>query len=251
MLKLNNQYVFILCPNHSGSTLLYFLMDTSPYVSVLKDNDEKIIEGQIAPKIKYFMPYAKESDKGIFYLHKKIYKCEKNYNWNKIKEIWKKYWDLEKPVLIEKSTTNLYRKNILKKNFKNCKFLLMIRNPYAVCESIKRKHKTKVEDSIKHWIDTTEQQMKNLKDNDVLYFTYEELCQNTEKVIDKIIKFIPQIKNLNYKSFLNRPRYENIFGLQNQNEFQIKNLSKKEINIINKSLSYKIEMLNYFKYNLI
>jgi len=249
MLKIENQHVFILCANHSGSTALYLLMSTSPNVSVIKSNGS-ILEGQIVPRVKSHMPYAKESDKGLFYLHKKTYKAFENYNWKEIKKEWFKHWDVKCPVLVEKSTTNLYRKNMLEENFYNSKFLIMVRNPYAMCESIKKKHHVDVKLAIKHWIDTTEQQIHNFNQNSLI-FTYEQLCDNTKDIVLKIIDFVPKIVNLEYKSYLNRPRYESICGFKNMNSEQINKLSNKEIKSINKELEKNKEILDFFDYKII
>jgi hypothetical protein len=249
MLKPEGQYVFILCPNHSGSTVLYFLINTSKEISAM-NYDNKLLEGQLIPEVMKFMPYAKESDRGLFYLKKEMHKNEKNYNWQEIKNGWRKHWDYSKSVLVEKSTTNLYRKNILEKNFKNSKFIVMIRNPYAVCEGIKRKHNVDVSYAIDHWIDTADQQIKNISSNS-LFFTYEELCEKTYSVVNKILLFIPQLKNLNYKIKLNRPRYEDLIGLENMNKKQIEKLTTEDIKKINEKLKYKLDLLELCGYKLI
>lgn len=249
MLKTEGQYVFILCPNHSGSTVLYFLLSTSKEVSTMNWNNN-ILEGQIIPDVMDYMPYAKESDKGLFYLHKEKHQDETKYNWEKIKSGWRKHWDYSKSVLLEKSTTNLYRKKMLQDNFKNAKFIIMVRNPYAVCEGIKRKHGVDVVDAAEHWLDTAEQQIKNISEDSV-FFTYEQLCDCTDTVVNKILEYAPEFVFLDYKSKLNRPRYEKIIGLQNMNDNQIKSLSKLEIKKISSKLSNKKEVVDFYGYNIL
>ena len=249
MLKSEGQYVFILCPNHSGSTALYFLLSTSKEVSTMNLND-KILEGQRIPDVMEYMPYAKESDKGLFYLFKDKHQNAANYDWNKIKDGWRKHWDFTKSVLLEKSTTNLYRKQMLKDNFKNAKFIIMVRNPYAVCEGIKRKHGVDVALAAEHWLDTSEQQIKNITD-DTLFFTYEQLCNKTDIVVKNILKYIPELDFLDYKTKLNRPRYENIVGLENMNKKQIDSLSSLEIEKISKKLSENKKTVSFYGYKIL
>lgn len=249
MLKIESQYVFIMCPNHSGSTVLYFLINTSNEVSTMNHHGS-IIEGQIVPEAMKFMPYAKESDLGLFSIYKKLHQDINNYNWKEIKRIWRNNWNCNKSVLLEKSTTNLYRKNMLENNFYNAKFLIMVRNPYAVCEGIRRKHNVDVSLAIDHWIDTAETQINNISSNS-LFFTYEKLCDDTDLIVNQILCFIPSLKNLDYKKKLFRPRYENLVGLQNMNQEQIKRLSYNEIITISNKLKKRNDIVKFYGYEIL
>ena len=56
-----------------------------------------------------------------------------------------KYWDQTKPILLEKSTTNIIRVQSIKKTFQNSYFICIVRNPYAQVEGIMRRNNASAE----------------------------------------------------------------------------------------------------------
>src|SRR5262245_38005823 len=44
---------------------------------------------------------------------------------------WNRYWDLSKPVLLEKTPGNLLRMRLLARLFSDCQFIMVVRHPVA------------------------------------------------------------------------------------------------------------------------
>lgn len=157
-----------------------------------------------------------------------------------IKKIWHQHWDMSKKVLIEKTPSNVYKTLMIEKQFKNSKFIIMVRNPYCVCEGIRRKSEGKINltQAATHWINTTLQQMENIKIKNSIYFTYEEFTENNEKIFDKIIKFCPHLESFD-KNLTQDKRYKHLVGIESQNKNSLSKLNKEDIDEINKILKKK------------
>ncbi len=113
------KYLFVLCPPLSGSTLLWKLLQTSPSVTAHSK------EGQFLDGV-------------VEIMRKGAWNPEQKFPWNKIKHNWEEIWDMNKPVALEKSPPNILRAFEIEKVFCPASFIAMIRNPYAVCEGLRR-----------------------------------------------------------------------------------------------------------------
>jgi len=77
---------------------------------------------------------------------------EKRIPWPEIRATWEKSWDLTKPILVEKSPPNIARAFEIEAVFKPAYFVAMIRDPYALCESINRRLGHDVEAAARKWV---------------------------------------------------------------------------------------------------
>ena len=155
---MEHKHLFILCPPASGSTLLWKILRTSPHVSALP------AEGQtLVPEI-LFTRARWNPDLPV--------------PWDKVKEKWFTAWDLSKPILLEKSPSHLVRAGQLQHHFPASFFLVMMRNPYAVCEGIKRRWRKDLGYAAiaRLWLTWAGQQASNRQQlHNVLSLSYEEL----------------------------------------------------------------------------
>ncbi|MDY6781435.1 MAG: sulfotransferase [Cyanobacteriota bacterium] len=225
-------YVFILCPPYSGSTLLWKLVSTSDAVSSLPK------EGQFLPEVRKVM-------------RRDPWNSNEQFPWETIKEVWNKYWDPSKPLLLEKSPPNIIRTREIIEHFSPIYFLLMVRNPYAHCESLMRRNKVNAEEAAEFTLRCMRQQAENVANLDVsLAFTYEALVQNPKLIAEKIQSFIPQIGELQYdKKFETRA----IDGIQSRkivdfNQKKIDNLSLSDLDKINRALGENKDIMEYWGY---
>jgi hypothetical protein len=168
----------------SGSTLLWRLLQTSPHVSALPN------EGQyLQPVRKIMLPDR--------------WNPELKLPWAKIKDEWHKFWDLEKPLLLDKSVPNLIRAKQIEAAFPGAHFVAMVRDPYAQCEGIvRRRHRLRMlrqperlpkhlkdtprtgstrdyamELAVRQWVWMADRQMRNVQELErVIHFTYEDLA---------------------------------------------------------------------------
>ena len=235
------QYLFILCPNFSGSTLLTKILETSPNVSVNNPRGSK--EGQKIPEVKNMM--FKKTDR---------WDPENKFDWNYIKKIWHKYWDETKSLLVEKSPADIVRANEIDKYFYPVKYLTMVRNPYAHIESLMRREKRSIENATEFSLKCLEFQRNNIENlnNKNLFFSYENLTNNPDSIKDKILEFIPELTNINVKNkFSDHTKRNDNQTIRNLNADKINKLSREQLDRINKTLLTRKDLLDYFGYNIV
>jgi len=230
------KHLFILCAPGSGSTALWKLLQTSPAVSALPH------EGQ-------YLNFMTDE------LRRKLWDPTQEFPWLMVKEEWNKVWNLNKPILLEKSPPNLRRAFEIKKIFDPAYFIVIVRNPYAFCEGTRRRkrgnHSKSYKLTAERWISDTTYQINNIKElKNVIYFTYEQLTEHTSKVTEKILNFIPELEILDTNSDL---LIHSISGavarpIKNLNAPQIARLSMDDIREINGVLKQHPDIMSFFGY---
>ena len=240
--KTDNTFLFILCPPFSGSTLLHELLSTSSSVS--PNNTLGTREGQQLPKVRKLM-WEKEDH----------YNLKEKYDWDLIKNEWLKYWDVTKPILLEKSPPHIARIQEIKKYFKPSYFICMVRDPYAQCESIIRRNGADydVEEAARFVIRCLYFQKDNIEKLDnILFFSYEELTTNPASISQKLKLFLPLLSDINISGIFkaHNCRQENL-PITNLNAEKIKQLDTVQLEAINSVFEKHMEILYYFNYKLI
>ncbi len=226
-------YVFILCPPFSGSTVLWKLVSTSQAVSFLPN------EGQFLPEVRDVMRRAP-------------WNPDTKLPWLVIRNVWHGYWDQTKPLLVEKSPPNLIRTGEILEHFQPAYFLLMVRNPYAHCESLIRRLQWDPGRAARFAIRCLQQQADNAESLDnALAFTYEALTEGPEQISREIQDFIPGIGPLRHaEKFTVASIYgQNQRGLVNLNRAKIENLSPASLTKINHVLMPHADTMRYWKYD--
>lgn len=232
-------YLFILSPPFCGSTLLTQIINSSKNVSC--NNNIGLMEGQ-------HLPIAKD-----LLFTKDRWSVDKKIDWIKVKNIWHKYWDISKPILLEKSPPNIIRADKIKQYFKKVKFICLVRNPYAQIQSNLRRYNTDIKEATSNYINYLKFQKENLNKYDSILIKYEDLTEKPEKEKKKIIKHFHQLKDINIhlKFSAHNIRKSKKLHLTNLNKESIAKLSKVQLNAINNILKKEESILSYFKYSII
>ena len=224
-------YIFLLCPPYSGSTVLWKLLSTSNAVSSLPS------EGQFIPEVKEVM-------------RQDPWNSDVKLPWKKIKEVWDRYWDQDKPLLLEKSPPHIIRTSEIVEHFSPIYFLLMIRNPYAHCEGLIRRNRN-AKKAAEFTVRCMRQQAENADTlNNTLCFTYEELVKNPEFISRKIRSFLPEIGELKHTQKFKVHSIDGVLEreLTNLNNKKINNLSVNDLKQINKVLKENADIMDYWGY---
>jgi len=236
----DHKFLFILTPPYCGSTLLNQILSTSNNLSC--NNHLGVREGQLLPEVKDIMFYNKGWHTSV------------SYPWEEIKEVWMKYWDQRKFILMDKTNTNIMRVGDIKEVFEDAIFLAMVRNPYAQVEGIIRRNGATTEYAAQFALKCLRYQ-KNNKDNEknILFISYEDLCDKTEESIDKIQDFIPNIGSLRTDLEFSAHNFKTKgkMKINNLNNEKINKLSPKQIQIINSYFKKEEELLRHFGYSII
>ena len=238
--KTEVKFLFILSPPYCGSTLLNQLLSTSKNVSC--NNNLGTREGQLLPEVRELMFQKNRWNENI------------KYPWKDIKKAWMKYWDQTKPILLDKSIPNIIRVKEIKKEFNEIYFICMVRNPYAQVEGIIRRNNSSAEDAANFAIKCLKYQKENIEqENNLLFFSYEQLCEEKQTILKKIINFLPELNDININILFNAHNFKTTesMAITNLNKEKITKLSSKQLNIINTIFKKDRELLNYFNYPII
>jgi hypothetical protein len=234
-----NKYLFILAPPYSGSTLLNEIISTSPFVSV--NNPFESREGQQLPELKKIM-----FRDGRWSLNLEL-------NWLEIKMIWRKYWDVTKPVLLDKSPPNIVRAMEIQNHFNPAFFIIFLRDPYVLCEGLIRKDNLSPERAATFVVKIFEHQRKNIDGLEKTFLIkYQDLVNHPDKISQELIKFIPELieikVDLKYKAH-NASRKP--MKIVNLDPHQMERLNPTQIAQINSIFLPSRSVFEYFSYVLI
>lgn len=230
-------HLFLLSPPLSGSTVIKQLISTSPCVTNFKT------EGQWLPEAKNILGVPNRWDSNL------------QIDWEKVKGIFYSYWSPLKPIRFEKSPPHLIGASQIQDAFHNCYFIISIRNPYAQIEGLlRREWASSPYSAAKFWIRTAEAQIYNLKNlKNTLFFTYEQLTENTELVTQKLLDFLPELRVIYPMSMFSAHNVTGkpIEGLLNLNKIKIQNLNRQTIVEINEVLVPNKDILSHFGYDIL
>jgi hypothetical protein len=260
----DDKFLFIICMNNSGSTLLERVMSEcrNAVGFPAPGGPDQQVNGQgFVPE---YMPIPGKMTpkcRRIWSEQAATLANELNYRWPKIKQRWNKEWaknpkfGTARPrVLLEKSPPNIFRAAMLQKHFENSFFILMQRNPYAVAEGIRRRANLSIERCIQHWVRCAQQQMRNEQMlQRAIKLNYEELSEQPERCRQQVIAFIPELDDLDIRKDVAVHSLEGHIRqpIVNYNEKQIALLSPEDLAEINRHLDLAPEVMSHFGYNYI
>lgn len=112
-------------------------------------------------------------------------------NAEKLFNEWSKHWNLNKPVLIEKSPPNLVRARFLQALFPDAHFLMVLRHPIAVSYATRKWSDTRPHSLVKHWVVCHEQFDRDRpKLKHLLVIRYEDFVRHPARTLENIWRFI-------------------------------------------------------------
>ena len=258
------KFLFIICMNNSGSTLLERVMSEcrNAVGFPAPGGPDQQVNGQ--GFVSDFMPIPGKMTprcRRIWSEQAAILANELHYQWPAIKNRWRAEWaknpkfaTANPRVFLEKSPPNIFRASMLQKHFAESSFILMQRNPYAVAEGIRRRAKLALERCIQHWIRCARQQMRNEKTlRRAIKLNYEELSEKPEACRQRVVQFMPELSDLDVSqdvevhSLDGRVRQP----IVNYNNKQIALLSADDLAEINRHLEQIPDIMAHFGYEYI
>ena len=179
-------WLFLLGCNNSGTTLLVETLQSHPMVRNLPKEGQRLTKAipNSAPlgigrvftqKLELFRQI--ESDEGA---------CVPRLRYD-----WAYYSDPRPGIRLEKSPPNTLKARWLQKYFAPARFLVLVRNPYAVCEGIARRRGHSIEEAATHWRTVHEVLQQDLPQLDrSLTVRYEDFCERPLDVLEAVRRFL-------------------------------------------------------------
>ena len=192
---MEHRFVFLAGLHRSGTTLLARLLAAHPQVSGFSDTDAPADEGQHLQTV--YPSDHSYGRPGRFGFAPEMHMTEGSplateENARALFEEWAPYWDLSRPVLLEKSPPNLLKTRFLQALYPNSSFVVIVRHPIPVSIPTAKWRGTRRYDLLlKHWFhchDLFEQDKPHL--GRVHAVRYEDFVREPEPVLRGVFEFL-------------------------------------------------------------
>lgn len=272
-----DQHLFILGMNDSGTTFLQNVLSHCENCVSFR-HKKKRPHGMEGQGVSYWKKkqkgwYPRDIDHGVVKIFSEkadVWIAASNkWNWKEIKASWNEAWrendhygKADPKIFLEKTPSSLFSVPMYESNFPGCKFLIMHRNPYVVCEGIRRtvkQHKKRdytLRRCAEHWVACSRQQMHNIerlcKSGQAIWFKYEDMVTKPGLVQERITKFVPALYDLDIKkpSQCHSLDGNKAQALTNYNNKQLKRLTPEEYAEINDVLEQNKDIMEFFGYTI-
>lgn len=162
---------------------------------------------------------------------------------------WARLYPPGPGILLEKSPTNSLRSRWLQQHFRPCRFLAIVRSPYAVCEGIRRRSGSDMEDAAQHWARGNERLFRDLKHLEhCTWIRYEDFVTDPTTHLSNLQEFLDlptpfdadALRGVSAHSITGQST-----GLQNLNARSLERLTLEDIRAINRIAAPLMEELGY------
>ena len=266
-------YLFVICPNNSGSTFLRNALATSRRTWNLPSEGRKALgyagprsinDPRIAGSLRIWAARKRWLD---------ALGDPAGYDWPRMRKAWHfqaRARDPAASVFVEKTPQHLLVVDALARHFRNAGFLFMVRNPYAVCEGIcriLRRHRAlghlrapreaalegvRLEIlAARHVATCLEYQRRNVEafGERGRLFTYEAMCAEPERTARTIRELAPALDDLNLRQRLKvHDDYHEM--LTDMNARQIARLTPGQLAAFNRVFRRHRAVLDHFGYEV-
>jgi len=187
--------VFLGGLHRSGTTLVFRLLRQHPLASGFRDTGVKEDEGQHLQTV--YQPARAFGGEGRFGFRPEAHLIEPEPFAARAQAAslfaqWGRHWDLQRPVLIEKSPPNFIRMRYLQALFPDASFVILIRHPLEVAlAQRKRERRRSLRSILRHWFvchDLLTADAPHV--TRLLTLRYEELLADPQPTLDRVLAFV-------------------------------------------------------------
>jgi hypothetical protein len=189
-----HRFVFIGGLHRSGTSVLFRCLREHPQISGFNDTGASEEEGQHLQSV--YPPASAYGGPGRFGFRPEAHLTEFSHlvttdNRLRLFEEWRSYWDVQKPVLMEKSPPNLIRARFLQELFPNSYFIIVTRHPIAVSYATQKWSYTSLVELIEHWLVCHERFRQDKQHiSRLLMLKYEDFVEQPQSALEKIYSFL-------------------------------------------------------------
>ncbi|MBX3014598.1 MAG: sulfotransferase [Caldilineaceae bacterium] len=189
-------YIFIGGVHRSGTSLLFQILRAHPAISGFWNTGVDEDEGQFLQSV---YPIARRyGGPGQFGFAPAAHLTElsplvNRANAQKLMDEWGRYWQLDRPFLLEKSPPNLLKSRFLQALFPASSFLMVVRHPVAVTYATRKwvSRRVSLYRLFHHWVLCHEKFAADCRQlHNVLVVHYEALVTEPQATLHRIYHFL-------------------------------------------------------------
>ena len=240
-------WLFVLGCNNSGTTLLMELLEKHPLIRRLPKEGQRLTTA---------IPNSAPLGIGrVFTQRADLFRWTEQTSGEAVQKLrydWAYYADPRPGIRLEKSPPNTLRSRWLQKYFAPARFVVLVRDPYAVCEGIARRRGHSLAEAATHWRtvhDVLEEDLPHLERYTTL--TYEDFCERPDEVLASLETFLGLSEPFDRRLLTGPFNAHNMDGspqrLQNFNERSFGRLSDEDRAIIHNTIG---EVMTRWGYTL-
>ncbi len=248
-------HLFVVAINNSGSSFLTRALSTCRRVIYLRGEGQHVPGwGGPVPRERRLAFIWGHSDSGF----ESVLADPENYDWEHIKRTWYGVAHMQDPehasVFVEKSPPHVARVSMLAENFHDAKFIFLVRNPYAIAESIGRRRprlKQFAKVASEHVLTCLRLQKENAErfPNSV-FIRYEDMCAHVAETEQKIRELVPALDDLVLDQ---RIKVKGIYdeSLRDMNADHLSRLPPGLLPRLSEHFAKRKDLLDHFGYELL
>ena len=244
LLRGNYYWLFLLGVNNSGTTILSRILESHPNIRSLPEEGQLLTDALPRPdRLGVVRIWSKRMD-----IFRWTDEDDPRPAWH-AKRDWAKSYPKRQGILLEKSPPNTVRSRWLQRNFKPSRFIAIVRDPFAVCEGIRRRTGCSIETAVLHWCTANECMFADMDYlRKCFWLRYEDFTARPNEYLQKIQSFlnlsssfeVSAVHNVSAHGFVGEVK-----GLRNQNFDSLGRLSSRDISIISESAGPLMARLGY------
>ena len=262
-------HLFVICPNHSGSTFLRKALATSQAVWSLPGEADRV-PGFARPGSS---PERSAPRNNKFWAASQVRidreTAPGGYDWPRNRKAWyfmARARDPKASVFVTQMPRMIFQVEMLVRFFRNARFLFMVRNPYAAGEGICRTYREKYgadppraswqgrgleEWAAMHLVNCLARQRCNVEAHGGrgVFFSYEAMCAEPERVGREIRAMVPELDDLDLRRRLPVKGYDEM--LTDMNARQIARLGAGQVAAFNRVFGEHRGLFGHFGYELL
>jgi hypothetical protein len=248
-------HLFVVPINNSGSSFLTRALSTCRRIIYLRSEGQHV-EGWGGPvprdqRLSLIWGHA-ESD------YESVLADPANYDWDHIRRTWYAAAHLrdenDSCIFLEKSPPHVARVGMLAEHFSNVKFIFLVRNPYAIVESIGRRRprmRRFAKRASEHVLTCLRLQKHNAETfPNSLLLRYEDMCADIGKTQQAITQLVPELDDINLDQVI---RVKGLYNesLRDMNADHIDRLPPGIVPRITEHFAKQKQLLDHFGYELL
>ena len=207
--------VFVGGVHRSGTTLLTRALARRPDVSGFANTGVSADEGQHLQSV--YPPVSEFGGAGRFGFDDRSHLTEASplvseANRERLLAEWGRHWNLDKPVLIEKSPGNMLKLRFLQALFEDAVFIVVTRHPIPVSYATQKWSDTSIEELLEHWLVCHERFLADAPDIPrLLLVRYEDFVSGPRAVVEGVEGYLglaPVDRAVTARKRMNDPYFE-------------------------------------------